>query len=119
MGRIGRQLRWNVLSNTGPVRHQYFFLVLSDARTINRIKQKLYVELKSTDEHATFSAGSVRGEGIRYELFTMTSYQPDQAKINWKKIYGGKIVRDRDIESRDIIDGLANWVSEKIDRKDF
>lgn len=114
MTKIERQLRWNVISNENPTRHQFYFLIINDNRGANRIEQNTKVILQPTEDMHSLTEGAIPGSKIRYKLLEFTSYRQNLEHINWPGIYSKKTIRDKNLYQRQETDGLAKYVESLI-----
>jgi hypothetical protein len=90
---------WDIQSQN-PQIFVYHFLVQNNIREINQIKNKLFAQLKPLEETATLASGLIsHSDGIHYDLFSVFSNLPEEF-IDFKKIYEGKVKKDRRLQSR-------------------
>jgi len=111
---IERQIRWEVESSDGPLVHHYKLLIINEPRDIAIIKQRLQEEMQPADRPYLLDGSKIRGTPLSFELFAMDSYGKPPNKIDWAKIYKGRINRDSNLVRRKTIDGLLSYVDHGI-----
>ncbi|MBU0761040.1 MAG: hypothetical protein KJ600_03150 [Nanoarchaeota archaeon] len=114
-----RQLRWEVHSQDHPETHEYNILIINEDRKIETILQRASEQLMPADDFQTLTRGHVLGTRLKYQLVKILAYGTSPHQVDWKKIYRGKVVRDRELRNRKNIDGLPNYVDQAIARNQF
>jgi len=119
---VERQLRWNVESEDRtedyPPRQHFRFLIINDERYINRIRQRLVIELQPVETVEELTRGKIPGTDLEYEAFSLDSYRGSPSDINWKKIYDKRkqIIHDENLTKRQGPNGLGNYIDNLIVR---
>ncbi|MAH49513.1 hypothetical protein CMI37_27060 [Candidatus Pacearchaeota archaeon] len=101
-----RKLLWYRLSSAVPERHRYNFLIINDPREIGIIKQKLYEQLKPVIEEKTIEEGVV--EGLHFKLLDL---ETTASKVDFSKVYKGKVRQDRRLRPRGTSGGWNDFVN--------
>ncbi|NMB66743.1 hypothetical protein GYA25_01645 [Candidatus Woesearchaeota archaeon] len=101
---IERQIRYNYKTETGEqiyLRHRWVFCIINEPREIQRIREKIYLELSPIEDLRNLYEGLIsKSGGLHSDFF---SFSTDKFKIeNPKKIYNSKkIYKDRNLQEKD------------------
>jgi hypothetical protein len=104
-----RQIRWNRVSKSDPEEHNYFFLYLLKKREIDRINQRICEQLQPVSDLQIITCGNT-SEGLAYKAMSLINYR--SVELDWKNIYRGKVVKDRNLYLRVSPDGLQRFIDE-------
>jgi len=107
---VQREVRWNVESEPNPETHHWKILVINDTRAANNLLQRVYEQLQPVDSLTTITEGHIKRARVKYKLVSFDTYK--SVEPDWKKIYRGKVVRDRALTARNSPDGLAKYIDE-------
>ena len=102
-----RQLLWYKFSENNPERHYWNFLIINEANEIEKIKQKLYDNLKPIIAEKRIYKSPVNGPGFLFsELFCL---ETTVCNIDFSKIYRGKVCHDRRLYPRKSLHGWDDF----------
>ncbi len=118
-GQIRWEATWEQPPTTGNYATCWHVLVINEQREITRIRQKICEEMQPVEDMVVLTHGKMQDTSLRYEPLSLYSYGKTPQNVDWSKIYGGKVQRDRNLQSRMNPDGLANFVDESLTREKF
>lgn len=103
-----RQILWYKYSSAEPERHNWNFLIVNEKREIAIAKQNLYEQLEPVVEERLIDKGKVFCSDLFYELFCI---ETPINKLDFSKVYQGKVREDRRLQPRRSINGWNNLIS--------
>jgi len=102
-----RQVLWYKFSEADPERHYWNFLLINKAEEIERIKQKLYDNLKPIISKKVIFKSPVMGQGYLFsELFCL---ETTVCELDFSKIYKGKVKQDIRLRPRKTFHGWDDF----------
>jgi len=105
-----RQIRWEVESSPNPEMHNYNILIINSRTEARKIQQRLNEQFNPIIDLTTLQNALIRGTKLRYLLITFQAPRKPPELIDWKKIYKGKVKRDRNLYTRHASDGLISYI---------
>lgn len=100
-------LRWNVL-------------VINEPREITGVHTKIKTTIPPTEDFRTLADGVVpKSGGLHYNLSSFYTHDIDPRKVEWRMVYGGRVVEDRKLATRKTSKGLPNYVRNAIKKGEF
>ena len=117
---VERQLRWNRQKSDEVIGNDmnmldYYILIVNDQREINNISSKIFDQLKPIIGLTEIKSDSFPGtHGVRYAFIEFKS-QYDYFKP--KEIYGGDVIKDKNLYPRQKEGGLEEYILKTIGAK--
>lgn len=107
---IERKLLYGMYSTPNPERHYWNILLINEPREIKIIQQKLYEALSPIVSRTQIDRGKINGDPrLHYELFCLES---TVSKIDFLRVYQGKVKKDRRLFIRESSEGWLNFVDQ-------
>jgi hypothetical protein len=104
---VERQLIWYMYSEPNPERHFWNILGINEERELGIIKQNLYRELAPIVEEKWMYKGPIKDSYLHYWLFCLETTAP---KIDFSKVYQGKVKNDRRLIRRKTAEGWDDLI---------
>ncbi|MFA4953547.1 MAG: hypothetical protein WC584_04960 [Candidatus Pacearchaeota archaeon] len=107
-----RRLHYNMAAETPPENiFLWYFLIINESREIERIKQRMFEELKPVHEEIPFDNGNIgNSHGLRYSLFCLKS---SRNEMDFSQVYSGRLIKDRRLYWRESNFSLLNVLEQE------
>src|SRR4030042_6904513 len=101
---IERQVRYNLKTTLGEqisTRHRWTFLIINEPREIERIRERIYLQLEPIADLRNLDNSLIESSGgLHYDFFSFSTYKSRIERPD--KIYNSKkFKKDRDLSERD------------------
>ena len=102
-----RAIYWNVRAESPPDEvHTWYFLVFNELKMIDRIRQRIFAQLKPVENITTYCDETIKGKDLRVLCFSCES--PTNELRGQKEIYDGKWRKDDELYQRPGLESLID-----------